>query len=193
MGPGRRRRLRATRRRRRTTATGKLRRRTKTTPWPCGSVDGEGAQRRPGDGLPRRHAAASRRSSSPSASFEWSVGDADRLQRLGRRRRGRATARRPASTGSRASPTAPTRPAGACHAHPLQAFPGFGGGSLIAPDHDYPSHIELTLTRGRLPRPRGASKASELDPRDGRPGDRLRSARGDAHRRPARRNRRRSP
>jgi hypothetical protein len=33
-----------------------------------------------------------------------------------------------------------------CHAHPLQAFPSVGSGTLIAPEHDLPSHIELTLT-----------------------------------------------
>jgi glucose/arabinose dehydrogenase len=33
-----------------------------------------------------------------------------------------------------------------CHAHPLQAFPTVGSGSFLAPDHEYPSHIELTLT-----------------------------------------------
>jgi glucose/arabinose dehydrogenase len=34
----------------------------------------------------------------------------------------------------------------ACHRHPLQAFPAVASGTLIAPDHDYPSSIELTLT-----------------------------------------------
>lgn len=33
-----------------------------------------------------------------------------------------------------------------CHAHPLQVFPARESGTLIAPDHDLPSHIELTLT-----------------------------------------------
>jgi glucose/arabinose dehydrogenase len=33
-----------------------------------------------------------------------------------------------------------------CHAHPLQNFPGKAGGTLTAPDHDYPSRIELTLS-----------------------------------------------
>lgn len=33
-----------------------------------------------------------------------------------------------------------------CHVHPLQAFPSTGAGSLVAPNHDYPSHIELALT-----------------------------------------------
>lgn len=34
----------------------------------------------------------------------------------------------------------------ACHAHPLQAFPSVSAGSFLAPEHDLPSHIELTLT-----------------------------------------------
>jgi glucose/arabinose dehydrogenase/PKD repeat protein len=37
-------------------------------------------------------------------------------------------------------------PSSGCHAHPLQAFPAVAAGTLIAPDHDYPSHIDLTLT-----------------------------------------------
>ncbi|HEX6666492.1 MAG TPA: PQQ-dependent sugar dehydrogenase [Solirubrobacterales bacterium] len=35
---------------------------------------------------------------------------------------------------------------GACHAHPRQVFPATDSGSFIAPDHDYPSHLELSLT-----------------------------------------------
>ncbi|MDX6626259.1 MAG: hypothetical protein QOE56_1248, partial [Solirubrobacterales bacterium] len=33
-----------------------------------------------------------------------------------------------------------------CHVHPLQSFPGTASGTLQAPDHDYPSRIELILT-----------------------------------------------
>ena len=33
-----------------------------------------------------------------------------------------------------------------CHAHPLKAFPSVDSGTLVAPDHEYPSHIELRLT-----------------------------------------------
>ncbi|HZC98723.1 MAG TPA: PQQ-dependent sugar dehydrogenase [Actinomycetes bacterium] len=32
-----------------------------------------------------------------------------------------------------------------CHTHPLQDFPGVTGGSFAAPDHDYPSWLELSL------------------------------------------------
>jgi hypothetical protein len=33
-----------------------------------------------------------------------------------------------------------------CHEHPLQTFAGVASGSFVAPDHDYPSHLELRLT-----------------------------------------------
>jgi glucose/arabinose dehydrogenase len=33
-----------------------------------------------------------------------------------------------------------------CHAHPIQSFDGVASGSFIAPDHEYPSHLELRLT-----------------------------------------------
>jgi hypothetical protein len=33
-----------------------------------------------------------------------------------------------------------------CHSHPLQSFVGVAGGSFTAPDHEYPSHLELVLT-----------------------------------------------
>lgn len=34
----------------------------------------------------------------------------------------------------------------ACHAHPLQVFPADGEVSFLAPDHDFPSHIEVLFT-----------------------------------------------
>ena len=33
-----------------------------------------------------------------------------------------------------------------CHEHPLQTFSGAAAGSFVAPDHEYPSHLELRLT-----------------------------------------------
>jgi glucose/arabinose dehydrogenase len=53
---------------------------------------------------------------------------------------------------------------GLCHEHPLQTFNGVSGGSFSAPDHPYPSHLELRLTaRDQF----GASTTvgRELDPR----------------------------
>ncbi len=39
----------------------------------------------------------------------------------------------------------PTDPS-SCHEHPIQTWTGVASGSFIAPDHDYPSHLELRLT-----------------------------------------------
>jgi glucose/arabinose dehydrogenase/PKD repeat protein len=33
-----------------------------------------------------------------------------------------------------------------CHEHPIQTFSGVASGSFVAPDHEYPSHLELRLT-----------------------------------------------
>lgn len=51
-----------------------------------------------------------------------------------------------------------------CHAHPIQSFAGVAGGSFTAPDHDYPSYLELRLTAtdsGGLQ----ATRSLRLDPR----------------------------
>ncbi len=37
-------------------------------------------------------------------------------------------------------------PSKGCHGHPLRAFPTVSSGGFAAPDHDFPSRIELTLT-----------------------------------------------
>ncbi|MGY1620024.1 PA14 domain-containing protein [Geodermatophilus sp. SYSU D00691] len=52
----------------------------------------------------------------------------------------------------------------ACHAHPLQSWTGVAGASISAPDHEYPSYLELRLTAtdsdGRT-----ATVSRRLDPR----------------------------
>ncbi|HVY77813.1 MAG TPA: PQQ-dependent sugar dehydrogenase [Solirubrobacterales bacterium] len=57
----------------------------------------------------------------------------------------------------------PTGP-DACHGHPLQVFAGTREGEFVAPEHDYPSYIEITL---RVADHRGliASKTIKLEPR----------------------------
>jgi glucose/arabinose dehydrogenase len=57
----------------------------------------------------------------------------------------------------------PTGP-GSCHAHPLQTFSGVKDGEFIAPEHDYPSYLEITL---RVADDRGltASKTIKIEPR----------------------------
>jgi uncharacterized repeat protein (TIGR01451 family) len=37
-------------------------------------------------------------------------------------------------------------PSGGCHTHLIQTFDGVASGSFSAPDHEYPSHLELKLT-----------------------------------------------
>ncbi len=51
-----------------------------------------------------------------------------------------------------------------CHAHPLQTFAGVRNGEFTAPEHDYPSYIEINL---RVADERGltASKTIKLEPR----------------------------
>jgi glucose/arabinose dehydrogenase len=52
----------------------------------------------------------------------------------------------------------------ACHTHPLQAFPAVDSGTLVAPDHDYPSRLQLTLTATDA-RGLAASQTIQLFPR----------------------------
>ncbi|WP_238598553.1 PQQ-dependent sugar dehydrogenase [Saccharothrix sp. ALI-22-I] len=53
---------------------------------------------------------------------------------------------------------------GSCHEHVVQDFPGVASGSFVAPDHDYPSHLELTLTATDSSG-RAARTKVRLDPR----------------------------
>jgi glucose/arabinose dehydrogenase len=77
----------------------------------------------------------------PSATTTWKVGDAISF------------------SGSASDPEQGTLPASAltwtlilhhcpstCHTHTVQTWTGVAGGSFTAPDHDYPSHLELRLT-----------------------------------------------
>jgi PKD repeat protein len=79
--------------------------------------------------------------SSPPASLTWKVGDVISF------------------SGSASDPQDGTLPASAlswslilhhcpstCHTHQLQTFSGVASGSFSAPDHEYPSHLELKLT-----------------------------------------------
>ncbi|WP_238412146.1 PQQ-dependent sugar dehydrogenase [Saccharothrix deserti] len=53
---------------------------------------------------------------------------------------------------------------GSCHEHVVQDFPGAASGSFVAPDHEYPSYLELTLTATDSSG-RAASRKVRLDPR----------------------------
>src|SRR5829696_2709812 len=78
---------------------------------------------------------------SPTTSMRWKVGD------------------KISFSGSASDPEDGSLPASAlswslrmqhcpsnCHSHTLQDFPGVASGSFVAPDHEYPSYLELQLT-----------------------------------------------
>jgi PKD repeat protein len=78
---------------------------------------------------------------SPTSSFAWSVGQAVSF------------------SGTGTDPDQGALPASAfswelllhhcpdvCHTHPLESWVGVSDGSFVAPDHEYPSHLELRLT-----------------------------------------------
>jgi glucose/arabinose dehydrogenase len=51
-----------------------------------------------------------------------------------------------------------------CHSHSIQSYPGVSSGSFVAPDHEYPSYLELRLTvtdKGGL----SDTRTLRLDPR----------------------------
>jgi len=50
-----------------------------------------------------------------------------------------------------------------CHTHQLNAWPGVASGSFAAPDHEYPSHLLLTLTATDS-NGLSASRSVQLDP-----------------------------
>lgn len=51
-----------------------------------------------------------------------------------------------------------------CHAHNVQSFDGVASGSFVAPDHEYPSYLDLTLTATDADGNTGTSTV-RLDPR----------------------------
>jgi hypothetical protein len=81
--------------------------------------------------------------SSPASSLRWKVGDTISFS-------GRATDPQdgtlPASALTWSLALQHCDSAGNCHQHPLQTWAGVASGSFSAPDHAYPSYLELTLT-----------------------------------------------
>jgi PKD repeat protein len=51
-----------------------------------------------------------------------------------------------------------------CHEHPIQTFSGIASGSFVAPDHEYPSYLELRLT-ATDPGGLSSTKSVRLDPK----------------------------
>jgi len=97
----------------------------------------------------------------PSDGFRWGVGDA--IHFTGEATDGEGAPLDDTNLYWRSRlyhcPGGPT----SCHAHPLRVFPSVSAGTLIAPDHDLPSHIELTLTATDS-RGLSATKAIDLYP-----------------------------
>ena len=96
----------------------------------------------------RQHRAARPRSLHRRRARPWSVGEqisfsgsaTDAQDGHARPRRAELVAR-PAPLRRRRS--------GNCHVHEIEDFTGVASGSFSGPDHEYPSHLELTLTRHR--------------------------------------------
>lgn len=100
---------------------------------------------------------------SPLSSVEWGVGDEIQFSGSALDSKGKPIDELLPyywSTRLLHCPTGPT----ACHAHPLEIFSGVRSGEFLAPEHDYPSYLEITL---RVADDRGltASKTVKLDPR----------------------------
>ena len=79
----------------------------------------------------------------PSPTIRWKVGDAVSFS-------GRATDAQqgtlPDASLSWSLVMRHCTTATSCHSHQIQDYPGVSGGSFNAPDHGYPSYLELTLT-----------------------------------------------
>ena len=56
------------------------------------------------------------------------------------------------------------RVTGSCHTHPLESFAGVPGGSFSAPDHEFPSYLEIELTARDAQNLTGTAKR-RLDPK----------------------------
>ncbi len=99
----------------------------------------------------------------PEASLKWGVGDEIQFHGSATDPKGHAmTEPLPYYWSTRLlhCPTGPTT----CHAHPLELFAGTRSGEFQAPEHDYPSYIEITL---RVADDRGlsGSRTIKLEPR----------------------------
>jgi glucose/arabinose dehydrogenase len=100
---------------------------------------------------------------SPLASQKWGVGDKIELEGAATDSQGHGIFTPLSYYWSTRLLHCPTGPA-TCHTHPLETFSGVQFGHFLAPEHDYPSYIEVTL---RVADQRGltASKTVKLEPR----------------------------
>jgi glucose/arabinose dehydrogenase len=100
---------------------------------------------------------------SPLASVKWGVGDTIHLQGSAVDGQGQPMNEPLSYYWSTRLLHCPTGPLN-CHAHPLEIFAGVRSAEFLAPEHDYPSYIEITL-RAADDRGLTASKTIKLEPR----------------------------
>ena len=109
-----------------------------------------------GGGGPRPPRSTHRRRARPGASASRSRSPAPPpTPRTARCRHG-------ARLAARSCTTAPLP--GNCHEHAIQSFENTAGGTFVAPDHEYPSHLELKLTATDSDS-NTATVSRQLDPR----------------------------
>lgn len=82
----------------------------------------------------------------PSASRTWGVGEQIKFKGTAQARGGKGAALPAADLTWTARllhcPTSPT----SCHEHPIQEIPGVAEGTILAPDHNYPTYINFILS-----------------------------------------------
>ena len=81
----------------------------------------------------------------PAAGFTWAVGDQITFAGGGDEAEGGAVPAAGMTWRLLLQHCAEGQPEN-CHTHVLQTWPGVAGGSVVAPDHEYPSYLELELT-----------------------------------------------
>lgn len=101
----------------------------------------------------------------PAPSFRWGVGDTIELDASAKDANGQSiTTPLPYYWVTRLAHCPDLSKPTACHLHPLQTFSGIRRPQFVAPQHEYPSHIEVVL---RVSDERGLSdtKTIDLEPR----------------------------
>lgn len=98
----------------------------------------------------------------PEASYHWGVGDEIHLSGFGENSEGHHVKPLYLSWSTRIlhCPNGPEN----CHSHPLEDFPGTSSGNLVAPQHETPSYIEITLSASDK-RGLSGSETIKLSPR----------------------------
>jgi hypothetical protein len=100
---------------------------------------------------------------SPSSSLKWAVGDPIHLSGSAVNAKGQAMVEPLFYYWSTSLSHCPIDP-DHCHLHPLQTFPGVRSGDFTAPEHDYPSYIEVTLRVADVRGLTGSAKV-RIDPK----------------------------